>query len=294
MMPPREVVIDAHHHFWDPAIADYPWLTGPLEPIRRRFDPGDLRPELEATGVDGTIVVQTRSSLQETREFLETAARTRFVVGVVGWVDLTEPDVRDVLRELRLHPGEERLVGIRHQVHDEPDPDWLRRDDVRRGLHEVQRAGLTYDLLVRPRELPAALDTVRALPLLRFVVDHIAKPPIASGELEPWATLIAPFGDLPNAWCKVSGMVTEADWQTGWTVDDLRPYVDHITGVFGPERLMFGSDWPVCLVAGSYRRVLDASRELFAGLTDAQRADVFGGTARRAYRLPETLIEALR
>jgi L-fuconolactonase len=222
------------------------------------------------------------------------AARTRFVVGVVGWVDLTEPDVRDVVRELRMHPGGERLVGVRHQVHDEPDPDWLRRDDVRRGLHDVQPAGLTYDLLVRPRELPAALETVRALPLLRFVIDHIAKPPIASGELEPWASLTAPFGALPNAWCKVSGMVTEANWQDGWTVEDLRPYVDHVLDVFGPGRLLFGSDWPVCLVAGSYGRVLDATKELFSGFTEAERADIFGETARRAYRLPESSIEALR
>ncbi len=285
MMPSRGVLIDAHLHFWDPATADYPSLTGPHEPIRRRFDPGDLRPELEANSVAGTILVQTRSSLEETREFLETAAHTPFIVGVVGWVDLTEPDVRDVLRVLRLHPGGERLVGIRHQVHDEPDPDWLRRDDVRRGLHEVQEAGLTYDLLVRPRELPAALDTVRALPLLRFVIDHIAKPPIASGELEPWASLIAPFGDLPNAWCKVSGMVTEADWQKGWTLDDLRPYVDHVLRVFGPERLLSGSDWPVCLVAGSYAQVLHAAFELFVDLDDGQHAEVFGGTARRCYRV---------
>jgi L-fuconolactonase len=294
MMPSPGVVIDAHHHFWDPSTADYPWLTGPLEPIRRRFDPDDLRPELEANGVSGTILVQTRSSLAETREFLETAERTRFVVGVVGWVDLTEPDVLDVLRELRLHPGGERLVGVRHQVHDEPDPDWLRRDDVRRGLHAVQQAGLTFDLLVRPRELLAALDTVRALPLLRFVIDHIAKPPIASGELEPWASLIAPFGELPNVFCKVSGMVTEADWQKGWTVDDLRPYVDHVLEVFGPKRLLFGSDWPVCLVAGSYGRVIGASKELFAGLTEAEHGKVFAATARRVYRLPDALVESLR
>jgi len=285
MMPSPGVIIDAHHHFWDPATADYPWLTGPLEPIRRRFGPDDLRPELEANGVAGTILVQTRSSLAETGEFLESAARTRFIVGVVGWVDVTDPGIRDVLRELRLHPGGQRLVGIRHQVHDEPDPDWLRRDDVRRGLHEVQQAGLAYDLLVRPRELPAALDTVRALPLLRFVIDHIAKPPIASGELEPWASLIAPFGELPNAWCKVSGMVTEANREKGWTVDDLKPYVDHVLDVFGPERLLFGSDWPVCLVAASYERVLGATIELFSGLTDEQRSEIFGGTARRCYRL---------
>jgi L-fuconolactonase len=294
MMPLRQTrIIDAHHHFWDPASADYPWLTGPLEGIRRRFDPSDLRPELEANGVAGTIVIQTRSSPDETREFLEIASRTRFIVGVVGWVDLTQPGVRDVLRELRLHPGGHLLVGIRHQVHDEEDPDWLLRDDVRRGLRDVQQAGLAYDLLVRPRELPAALDTVRALPLLRFVIDHIAKPLIASGELEPWASLIAPFGQLPNAWCKVSGMVTEARWD-GWTVDDLRPYVAHVLEVFGPGRLLFGSDWPVCLVAGSYERVLDATIELFTGLSMEQRADVFGGTARRCYRLSETVLESLR
>jgi L-fuconolactonase len=287
MMPRRPSdIIDAHHHFWDPQAADYPWLTGALEPIRRTFEADDLRPELLANGVSGTILVQTRSSLDETRAFLDLAARTRFIVGVVGWLDLTEPYVRDVLRELRLHPGGERLVGIRHQVHDEEDPDWLLRDDVRRGLHEVQQAGLAYDLLVRSRELPAALDTARALPLLRFVIDHIAKPPIATGVLDPWRALIAPFGELPNTWCKVSGMVTEATWPS-WTVEDLRPYVDHVLDVFGTERLLFGSDWPVCLVAASYGRVLDAALELFSDLSDAQRAAIFRETARRCYSLAD-------
>ncbi len=190
-----------------------------------------------------------------------------------------------MIAALRAGTGGERLVGIRHQVHDEVDPGWLLREDVRNGLQAVARAGLTFDLLVRPRELPAALATVRALPGLRFVIDHLAKPPIASGELEPWASLLAPFGALPNVSCKLSGMATEADPER-WAVDDLRAFAAHALEVFGPERVMFGSDWPVCLLAAAYHRVVDAARQLTAGLTEAERQEVFGGTATAIYGLP--------
>ena len=278
------MIVDAHHHFWDPSRADYPWMTDELAAIRRPFGPDDLSPLLAATGVDRTVLVQTRASEDETREFLETAARTPFVAGVVGWGDLTDPGVGDSIERLRDGPGGRRLVAIRHQVHDEPDPDWLGRADVRRGIAAVGRAGLAYDLLVRPRELPAALDAVQALREVRFVIDHIAKPPIASGELEPWADLIRSFGDQPHVWCKVSGMVTEADWP-GWQPDDLRPYVRHVLDVFGSNRLLFGSDWPVCLVVASYQQVFDAARAAFDGLSAAELGAVFGGNAIEVYRL---------
>jgi L-fuconolactonase len=278
------VIVDAHHHIWDPSRADYPWLTDELAVIRRPFTPADLEPLLDAAGVDATVLIQTHASLDETREFLATAAATPFIRGVVGWVDLTDPGVADVLAELHDGPGGDRLVGIRHQVHDEPDPDWLLRDDVTRGIRAVGAASLVYDLLVRPRELPAALTLARRLPETRFVIDHLAKPPIRDGELEPWADLIRPFGEIDNAWCKVSGMVTEADWD-GWQPDDLTPYVRHVLEVFGPQRLMFGSDWPVCLLAASYQQAFDAARATLGGLGHDEIAAVFGTSATEVYRL---------
>lgn len=278
------MIVDAHHHFWDPALADYPWMTDELVRIRRRFDPDDLQPLLADAGVDRTILVQTRSSESETAEFLATAAGTPFIAGVVGWTDLTDPDVAAALERVRAGVGGDHLVAIRHQVHDEPDADWLRRQDVRRGIAAVGAVGLAYDLLVRPRELAAALETIRALPSVRFVIDHLAKPPIREGELEPWATLIRPFGREPNVWCKVSGLVTEADWAT-WTAADLGPFVDVALETFGPDRLLMGSDWPVCLLAGSYADVLDATRAVVAGLAPDEQASVFGGTAIDVYRL---------
>jgi len=278
------VIVDAHHHFWDPATADYPWLTEDLAPIRRAFGPEDLEPDLLAAGVDATVLVQTRSSLEETIDFLAVAAETSFVRGVVGWADLTRPDVADTIAGLRDGPGGGRLVGIRHQAHDEPDAEWLLRDDVVRGVEAVGRANLVYDLLVRPRELVAALRLAQGLPDVRFVIDHVAKPPIAAGALEPWASLIAPFRDLDHVACKLSGMVTEADWAS-WTPADLRPYVDRVLEVFGPDRLLFGSDWPVCLLAAGYGRVVDTTRTLLHDLDRDELAAVFGGTAARVYRL---------
>ncbi len=277
--------VDAHHHFWDPAVADYPWLTDELAAIRRAFGPSDLAPEVLAAGIDATIVVQTRSSGQETDGFLQTAATSSFVRGVIGWVDLNDPAVADKIAELQASPGGDRLVGIRHQVQDEADPVWVCRTEVRRGIAAVGRANLAFDLLIRSRELPAALETVRQLPDVRFVVDHLAKPPIRDGiaGFQPWADLIAPFGELPNAWCKVSGMVTEAA-PTAWRPADLQPFVDHVVDVFGPRRLMFGSDWPVCLLAASYAEVLGAARECLAGLGATEAAGVFGDNAVEVYR----------
>jgi L-fuconolactonase len=276
--------VDAHHHFWDPATADYPWLTDDLAPIRRAFGPADLAPLLRESRIDLTVLVQTRSSRDETREFLSTAAAHPFIAGVVGWIDLTRAPIRDDLASLRASPGGDRLVGIRHQVHDEPDPAWLAQADVRRGLGEVASAGLVYDLLVRARELPAAIDAAVALPELRFVLDHAAKPAIVSHVREPWTQLIRRLAGLANVSCKLSGLVTEADWAK-WQPDELRPYVETVLEAFGPSRLMFGSDWPVCLLAASYERVVDTARELTAELTATEQARVFGGTAIETYGL---------
>jgi L-fuconolactonase len=278
------VIVDAHHHFWDPARADYPFLTDDLAAIRRSFGPADLAPLLGAAGIDATILVQTRSSLEESKEFLATAAATPFIRGVVGWVDLRDPAVGETIAQLRAGPGGDRLVGIRHQVQDEEDPDWLVRNDIRRGIEEVGRAGLVYDLLVRSREMPAAREVVAAMPDVRFVVDHLAKPPIREGARQPWADLVSGLGGLPNTWWKVSGLVTEADWRD-WRPADLQPYVEHVLAVVGPERLMFGSDWPVCLLAATYDEVVAAAREALGGLSEAERAAVFGGTAVDVYGL---------
>jgi L-fuconolactonase len=208
------------------------------------------------------------------------------VAGVVGWVDLTDPGVADVLAELRERPG--NLVGVRHLVQGEPDPEWLCRPDVRRGLKAVGAAGLAYDVLTKPVQLPAAIATVRALPEMTFVLDHLSKPPIAAGKLEPWARLLRELATEPNVYCKLSGMVTEADW-AGWTVEQLRPYASTALEAFGAARIMFGSDWPVCLLAASYGEVVDAAAALTAGLSEAEQADVFAGTAERAYRLARVI-----
>jgi L-fuconolactonase len=278
------VIVDAHHHFWDPTRADYPWLTDKLAAIRRPFGPVDLAPLLAASGIDATILVQTRSSLTETEEFLATAAATPFIRGVVGWVDLREPSIDDTIARLRAGPGGDRLVGIRHQVHDEDDPDWLGRADVRRGIAAVGRAGLAYDLLVRARELPAARALVAALPDMRFVVDHLAKPTIRAGSDPAWAATVDRFKGVPNAWWKLSGLVTEADWSS-WQTADLRPYVDRVLDVASPDRLLFGSDWPVCLLAAGYEEVLATARSLIADLTSNEQAAILGLTAVGVYRL---------
>lgn len=278
------LVVDAHHHLLDPARFDYPWLTPELAAIDRRFGPEDLAPELATAGVDRTILVQTIASLEETREFLAATAAVPFIGGVIGWVDLTDPGVSGTLDTLRAGPGGDWLVGIRHQVHDEPDPDWLLRPDVRRGLAAIDASDLTFDLLVRARELPAALAVAQEMPGLRFVIDHLAKPPIRSGATEPWASLLRPFAELPNVSCKLSGLVTEADPAT-WQVADLAPYVEIALETFGPRRTLFGSDWPVCLLAASYRDVAEAARDLTANLSNGERADIFGGAAEEAYRL---------
>lgn len=273
-------MIDAHHHLWDPARREYPWMTGDaMDPIRRPYTVDDLRAVTKAAGVHATVLVQTVSSAEETAEFLATAAAEPVIAGVVGWVDLTAADVADRLAAL-----DGPLAGVRHQVENEPDDDWLLRPEVLAGLSAVAAAGLAFDLLVRPSQLPAAAEVALRLPQLRLVLDHAAKPPIATGEWEPWASGVAALAGRENVVCKLSGLVTEADW-TGWEVGHLRRYVDHVLDVFGPERLLFGSDWPVCELAASYEVVLDAAIALTGSLSDAERLAVFEHNARTVYGL---------
>lgn len=279
------MTVDAHHHVWDLSVRDQDWITGPeLQPLRRDFTLADLAPEARAAGVDRTVLVQTVTVAEETPEFLALAARHELVAGVVGWTDLTRPDVADELARLRELPGGRHLKGIRHQVQSEPDPEWLLRPDVHRGLSAVADAGLAYDLVVLPHQLPACARAAADHPGLTFVLDHLGKPPIASGTRDPWEPALRTLAALPNTVAKLSGLVTEAD-PAAWTVDDLRPYTDTALEAFGPHRLMFGSDWPVCTLAASYSEVLAAAEELTAGLDAVERAEVFAGTAVRVYAL---------
>ncbi len=279
------LLVDAHHHVWDLSVRDQDWITGDaLAPIRRNFSLADLAPEARAAGVGATVAVQTVTVPEETPELLALAADSDLVAGVVGWTDLARPDVADVLAALRELPGGQHLVGIRHQVQGEPDPEWLLRPDVRRGLSAVAAAGLAYDLVVLPHQLPACARTAAEMPELTFVLDHLGKPPIVRGALEPWASAVRALAARPNTVCKLSGMVTEADHAT-WTVDDLRPYADTVLDAFGPGRLMYGSDWPVSTLAATYTEALDAARLLTTSLDTTERGEIFGGTARRVYRL---------
>lgn len=278
-------VIDAHQHFWDPAKAAYPWMEAPtLAPIRRPFAPADLRPLLDAERVDACVFVQCRHDEVETEEQLAATIDHPWIVGVVGWVDLEASDVADRIARLRALPAGERLVGIRHIVHDEADEGWLVRPAVIRGLKAVAAAGLTYDLLVRARELPSAIEAVRAVPHGRFILDHAAKPPIAQGWDARWAAGLAELSRESNVWCKLSGLVTEASWSS-WTSNDLAPVCRHVIDAFGPERIIYGSDWPVCLIAAPYAAVKAAFDRAIESFTTAERAAAFGDNAIAAYQL---------
>lgn len=281
-------IIDSHHHFWDPASGgDYAWLSGPFAPINRVFEPKDLRPTLAANHVTGTVLVQTWNGLSETWDFIRTAAETDFVAGVVGWVDLTDPKVDETIAALKASPEGKWLVGVRHLIQTESDPNWLLREDVKRGLAAVQKAGLVYDLVPNLPQLPSCVATAKSFPEMRFVLDHISKPEIRNNGFREWAELMRGFRpERGHVWCKLSGMVTEADWQT-WKPADFRPYVLEVLDIFGVDRCMFGTDWPVCLVAASYTQVMDALRDCLKDLSQTELDQIFGGSAIEAYRLPE-------
>ncbi|MFC6704175.1 amidohydrolase family protein [Flexivirga alba] len=275
--------IDAHHHVWDLGVRDQPW-TEALPPLRRSFLYAELAPSLTRHAIDGTVVVQTVCVPEETPELLALAHETPTIAGVVGWVDLEAPDVTDRLAALRSGPGGQRLVGIRHQVQEEPDPEWLARPAVLAGLAAVAAADFAYDLVVRSDQLPMVFDAVRAIPELRFVLDHGGKPPIASGALEPWRTNLRAISSCPNVSVKLSGLGTEAD-PPSLDPRTLQPYVETLLEAFGPGRTMFGSDWPVCLLAGSYDETIETATQFTDQLSPAEAADVFGETAKRVYRL---------
>jgi L-fuconolactonase len=278
--------IDSHQHFWQLSRFEYPWMDASLGALLHDFGPEDLQPLLDAAGIDHTVLVQSISSLDETLWLLQLAGDDPVIAGVVGWVDLTDPNVDAVLDEFAYDP---KFVGVRHQVHDEVDDRWLLRDDVLHGLSRLVARHCAFDLLLRPRHLPAAIEVARRLPELPLVVDHMAKPSIAKSSIarvgwDDWAGPLAELAAFPNVACKLSGMVTEADRQR-WQPADLRPYIDHALECFGPERLMFGSDWPVCLLAGSYQQVHEALVANLGSLSPDEQAQIFGYTAARMYSL---------
>lgn len=273
--------IDAHQHFWIYDAAEYGWIDDSMTALRRNFLPSDLKPELERNGVQGCVAVQARQSLEETRWLLQLAEQSSFVLGVVGWVDLCAQDVREQLKSLAANP---KLVGVRHIVQAEPDDRFLLRPDFMRGVAALEEFDLAYDVLIYTKHLPVAAEFVQKLPRQRFVLDHLAKPPIRDREVNLWEREIRGLSTFPNVFCKLSGLVTEADW-ANWKADDLKPYLDVAFDAFGAERLMFGSDWPVCLAAASYSRVAGAIKDYLASRTDGERDAVLGGNAQRFWRL---------
>ena len=280
-MPTFQNKIDSHQHFWNTKRLDYPWMPPPPSVLQRNYLPAELEPLLKANDIDGTVLVQAHQSVKEANFLLDIAEANDFVAGVVAWVDLTSPDVGDVLDELMKRP---KLVSIRHQVENDPDVAWLSREESVRGLREVAERELCYDLLVKPPHLKYVPALAEKIPELRMVVNHIAKPLIAEDIMEPWADEIAAVAKIPGVYCKVSGMVTEADHES-WSVEGLKPYINHIVDIFGINRLMFGSDWPVCLLAATYEQVVGAVLEAMEPLSEEHTAKFMGGNATDFYRL---------
>ena len=272
--------IDSHQHYWKLSRGDYGWLTPELAPIHRDFGPGDLAPMLERHGIDGTVAVQAAPTVAETEYLLSLADAHESVLGVVGWVDFEAGDAADQIAGLASHDA---LLGLRPMIQDLPDDEWIARSDLDAAFDALVEAELVFDALVLPRHLKPLLTRMERTPGLRVIVDHAAKPHIADGTLDPWRDDIARIATETDAVCKLSGMVTEAG--DGWGADTLRPYVDHLLATFGPGRLLWGSDWPVCTLAATYDAWMAATESLLSGLSDSDRAAVMGENAARTYGL---------
>ena len=273
--------IDAHQHFWQYSPEEYGWISEAMPAIRRDFLPRDLKPLLEAAGFQASVAVQARQSLEETRWLLELADASEQIAGVVGWVELCSKDALGQLEQFAHNP---KFVGVRHVVQDEPDDAFMLREDFREGLALLSEFGLIYDLLLHPRHLPVAAKLVAEFPEQRFVLDHLAKPYIADGRIERWGEDLRVLARFPNVGCKLSGMVTEAKWGA-WTHADFTPYLDAALEAFGPDRLMIGSDWPVCLLSGNYAATMGIVMEYIEKLSEGEQAAILGGTCARVYRL---------
>ena len=275
------MLTDSHQHFWQVGRFDYPWMSSDLGVLYRDYLPHDLQPILESNGVTKTVLVQASNSVAESQWLLKLADENSFIAGVVGWVDLMSPIVGAQLDDLSAH---RKFKGVRHLVESEPNDDWLVQPSVLSGLRQLSRYGLSYDLLVHTRHLKYVPQVVESAPELAFVIDHLAKPPIAKNEIKEWSQALKPLASYPNVHCKLSGLVTEANWRS-WQTDELRPYVEYALELFGVDRLMFGSDYPVCLLAASYDRVLDAFQTILESLGDADREKIFSSNAAKFYGL---------
>jgi L-fuconolactonase len=273
--------IDAHHHLWRYTKEEYGWIGPGMEAIARDFLPADLQTELAAGGVDGSIVVQARQTLAETNWLLDLATKVSAIRGVIGWAPLANAEFPGVLERLK---AKRKLTGLRHIIQSEPDDEFILRDDFNEGIKALAGSGLVYDILIYERHLPATIKFVDRHPNQVFVLDHLAKPQIKERALEPWKSNLFELAKRDNVSCKLSGMVTEADWKNCST-NDLRPYADAALEAFGPARLMFGSDWPVCLLASSYKKWFETTQELLAELSASEKELVFGGVAARIYSL---------
>ncbi|MEM8946502.1 MAG: amidohydrolase family protein [Planctomycetota bacterium] len=273
--------IDAHHHFWRYNAEDYSWIDSSMHWLRRDFLPADLQDAIAEVGIDGVVSVQARQTLEETTWLLALAESSSSVCGVVGWVPLCDQDVKSTLERLQ---SSENLVGVRHVVQDEPDDEFLLREDFNAGVALLHEFDLAYDILVFERHLPTTLEFVDRHPQQRFVLDHMAKPRIAENDLEPWATNLNALARRQNVYCKVSGMVTEAD-RDRWTQEQLLPYWETVLDAFGPRRMMFGSDWPVCLLASEYQKWYQCVQDFAGQLSVSEQNMLFGGTATLAYNL---------
>ena len=273
--------IDAHQHFWKYSPGEYGWINDEMAVLKRDFLPGDLQPLLAANGFDGSIAVQACQTIEETQWLLSLAENREFIRGVVGWVDLCSADLPAQLDGLANHP---KLVGVRHVVQAEPNDGFMLREDFQRGIARLAEYGLTYDLLLYPRHLPVAVKLVKQFPQQRFVLDHIAKPGIADGLEEPWARDIRELAKYENVCCKLSGMVTEARWKQ-WKAEDFRPYLDVVVEAFGPQRLMIGSDWPVCTVSATYAETIAIVNDYIRQFASRQQEQILGGNCASFYGL---------
>lgn len=273
--------IDSHQHYWNPDLIHYSWMPPAPNPLRRNYLPEDLEPMLKAAQFDGSVVVQAAQVPEEAAFLLNLAAKHKSLLGVVAWVDLQDEKVGQVLDQLQKNP---KFVGVRHIYHDEPEVDWILKPNVIRGLKELQRRKIPYDVLVRPQHLPYIPSLIEKLPDLPMVIDHIAKPNIKEGIFEGWAQDMERIAKHPKMFCKVSGMITEADHKN-WKSEQLAPYVQYVIKLFGLDRLMFGSDWPVCTLAGSWKEVLAAFTQACGPIAADERAKIMGQTAVKFYGL---------
>jgi len=278
--------IDSHQHFWKYSAPEYSWIGKGMERLAQDYLPADLEPLAREAGIGGSVAVQARQTFEETNWLLDLADRNPFIRGVVGWVDLQSDRVEEQLHACAKRP---QCVGVRHVVQDEPDPRFVLQEKFVRGLKHLHHFSLTYDLLIVPHQLPAALELVKKLPEQPFVIDHIAKPQIKAGEIDAWQQDIQAIASQPHVLCKLSGIVTQATWSS-WKREDFTRYLDVVLEAFGPQRLMFGSDWPVCLLAADYTAVAELVKDFLARLSVSEQADVWGGTATRFYRLPPVTV----